>query len=59
MHFNQALKLLVVIFQYDLITALATTTTPYGCRKLKTDVDWPSQEVWEGLSPWHDPNQRK
>lgn len=50
-HFNQALKLLVLVFQYDLITGLATTTTPPGCRKLNTDADWPSQEVWEESPP--------
>ncbi|KAJ4300816.1 hypothetical protein N0V90_002904 [Kalmusia sp. IMI 367209] len=27
------------------------TTTPAGCRKLKTDVDWPSHAQWEAALP--------
>lgn len=32
-------------------TPLNTTTTPPGCRKLNTDIDWPPREVWEEFLP--------
>lgn len=32
-------------------TPLNGTTTPQGCRKLNTDIDWPAREVWEESLP--------
>lgn len=32
-------------------TILNTTITPPGCRKLNTDIGWPSRDVWENSLP--------
>jgi FAD/FMN-containing dehydrogenase len=44
--------LVATVFFSDTLHAQAiTTTTPPECRKLKTDIDWPTLEQWNSALP--------
>lgn len=45
MHFNQALKLLALVFQYDSGHSPSYHHNSSRMLQLKIGVDWPSQEV--------------
>ncbi|KAH7205240.1 hypothetical protein BKA60DRAFT_545490 [Fusarium oxysporum] len=45
------LRLFALLSALSRGTILNTTITPPGCRKLNTDIGWPSREVWENSLP--------
>lgn len=51
MKLSHLLQVATIFFSQSLHAQPNTTTTPPGCRKLNTDVDWPAPEVWEAALP--------
>jgi hypothetical protein len=45
------LPVATIFFSDTLHAQSITTTTPPGCRKLKTDIDWPTLEEWNNALP--------
>ncbi|KAH7392884.1 hypothetical protein BKA66DRAFT_439018 [Pyrenochaeta sp. MPI-SDFR-AT-0127] len=51
MKFWYPLQVASILFSETLLAQPNTTTTPPGCRKLRTDADWPDFEVWRAALP--------
>lgn len=51
MKFPLLLQFTIVLLSEVLHAQPNTTTTPSGCRKLNTDIDWPDVEIWKAALP--------